>query len=99
MHTHQVVFYSIFAVVFVLVAVGFLLTFVGGERVGAMECPFQTKMGGGRLRLTIARESAGTRVQLRVRRSASVAVHRIGSADARRLATLLESAAARLREP
>ena len=94
-------FWVIFVAVVVFMIAAWAFTFLRSETVGSLDCPVHTKLGGSRVRLTIAREGAGSAlaVQVRVRMTGSLVVHRLRAADAGQLATLLESAAARMRAP
>lgn len=89
----------IFAVVALLILASWLLT--RSEDVGSIVCPFETQVGGSRARVTIARQgdAAWPMVHLRVRITGGNLAFAMEAGQAKELATLLESAAARLRGP
>jgi len=95
--------WGFFALVFaiaIFIAFGRTLLYPRSERVGSIECRFESRMGASRSRLTIAREPGEVpMVHLRVRATGANLVFRMPDAQARQLAELLESGAARLREP
>ena len=94
-------FWVFFVAVVVFMVAAWAFMFLRSEKVGSLDCPVHTKLGSSRVRLTIAREGAGSSrpVQVRVRMTGSHVVYRLRAADAGQLATLLESAAARMRAP